>query len=74
MSSLTLGMLDKKISRRHFFLFFSENRVWHFIHSVSLDNMHETASPVSRKKNGKRVMGLPSAEFAQSVLSIKIEI
>ena len=51
---LTLSTLGKIFSRRHFeifFLFFSENRIWHFMQIVSLgDNLHEMSNPVFWEK------------------------
>ena len=48
--SLTLCMLGKNFSRRHFeifFLFFLENRTCHFMQIVSLgDNLHEESDPI----------------------------
>ena len=51
---LTLSTLGKIFSRRHFeifFLFFPENRIWHFMQIVSLgDNLHEMSNPVFWEK------------------------
>ena len=51
---LTLSTLGKIFSRRHFeifFLFFTENRIWHFMQIVSLgDNLHEMSNPVFWEK------------------------
>ena len=51
---LTLSTLGKIFSRRHFeifFLFFSENRIWHFMQIVSYgDNLHEMSNPVFWEK------------------------
>ena len=47
---LILCMLDKNFSRKHFeifFLFFLENRIWHFMQIVSNgDNLHEVSDPI----------------------------
>ena len=47
---LTLCMLGKNSSRWHlkiFFLFFLENRIWHFMQKDSLgDNLHEVSDPI----------------------------
>ena len=47
---LTLSMLGKNFSRQHFeifYLFFPENRLWHFMQIVSLgDNLLEMSMPV----------------------------
>ena len=52
--SLTLSMLGKKFSRRHFeiFVLFSpENRIRHFMQSISLGaNLHEMSKPIFLKK------------------------
>ena len=51
-------MLVKKISRRHFkifFLFFLEYRLWHFVQIVSLgDNLHELSKPSLWEKKKKK--------------------
>ena len=43
-------MLGKNFSRQQFeifFLFFLENRIWHFMQIVSLgDNLHEVSDPI----------------------------
>ena len=50
LESLTLCMLGKNFSRRHFeifFLFILDNRIWHFMQIVSYeDNLHEVSGPV----------------------------
>ena len=60
-------ILGKIVSRRHieiFFLFFPENRIWHFMQIVSIgDNLHEMSNSVSRKNN--KNINLLSAELAQ---------
>ena len=47
---LTLRMLGKVFSRQHieiFFLFFLENKIWHFMQIVSNgDNLHEISNPI----------------------------
>ena len=53
---LTFSTLGKKFSRLHFeifFLFFPENRIWHFMQIVSIEeNLHKMSkSFFSRKKN-----------------------
>ena len=46
-----------------FFLFFLENRIWHFVQIVSLgDNLHEVSNPISRK-NKKKYFKMSSAEY-----------
>ena len=51
---LTLSTLGKIFSRRYFeifFLFFPENRIWHFMQIVSLgDNLHEMSYTVFWEK------------------------
>ena len=48
--NLTLSMLDKKFSRRHFvtfFLFFQENRFWHCMHIDALgDTVYARSKPI----------------------------
>ena len=40
---------DDKLMK--FFLFFLENRIWHFVQIVSLgDNLHEVSDPVFTEK------------------------
>ena len=47
-------MLGKNFSRQHFgifFFFFPENRLWHFLQTVSLRvNLHEMSNPIFWKK------------------------
>ena len=50
-------MLNKNFSRQHieiFFLFYPENRLWHFMQIVSQgDNLHEMSKPIFWEKEGK---------------------
>ena len=50
MAFLTLCMLGINSADdilKYFFLFFRENRIWHFIHSVSYRiNLHELSNPI----------------------------
>ena len=67
LSCINTSTLGKIFSSRYFeifFLFFPENRVWHFMQVVSIgDNLHEMSQPVIWE-NKKNVISLSSAEFA----------
>ena len=58
-TSLRLSTLGKIFSRRHFemfFLFFPENRIRHFMQTVSNgDNLHEMSNPIFGIKLGKKL-------------------
>ena len=63
--SLTLSTLDKIFSRQHFeifffFIFFPENRIWHFKCQILFSG-----------KNMKNIVNLSSAENAQGVVKVK---
>ena len=60
--NLMLGMPGKKFCRKYFeifFLFFPENRLWHF---MQIDNLHEMSMPIS-EKNKKNIIHFLFAEF-----------
>ena len=73
---LTLSTLGKIFSRRHFdifFLFFPENRIWHF--------MQRDSFCIKCKilfffflKNKKNIVNLSSAENAQRVVKVKLYV
>ena len=71
----TLSTLGKIFSRRHMeivFLFFPENRIWHFMQIVSLgDNLHEISNP-GFWENKKIIINLSSAELAKRVVKVKM--
>ena len=74
-SYLPLSMLGKYFSRRHFeifFLSFPENKIWHFMQTVSNgDNLHEISNPVFWE-NKKYITNLSSAVLAQTVVMVKV--
>ena len=50
-----------------FFLFFPENRIWHFMQIVSWgDNLHEMSNPVFWGKKDKYFKLLSAENFTQS--------
>ena len=63
------------LSSRHigiFFLFFPENRFWHFMQIISSgDNLHEMPKPVS-EKNKKNIINVLAAELVQRVVMLKV--
>ena len=68
--ALTLCMLGKIFSRRHFeifILFLLENRIWHFMQTTVFMKFQILFS----KKKKKNVSNLWSAEFAHSVVSVQ---
>ena len=68
-------MLSKNFSRQHFeifFLFFTENRFWHFMWNVSNgDSLKIKCQILFSKKNKKNIINLSSAEFANRVLRVE---
>ena len=68
-------MLGKISSRRHletFFLFFPENRLWHFMQIVSSgDNLQEMSKPVFLGNIRKMFLILLSAELTRSMVLFK---
>ena len=85
---ITLCMPDRNFSRwqfETFFLFFLENKIWHFMQIVSLgDNLHEVSDPIffrkqlawsirsyfPEKKTRQNITKLLSAESARSLVSV----
>ena len=50
-----------------FFLFFLENRIWHFLQIVSIgDNLHEMLKPIFWEKLEKYFDKLSTENFTQS--------
>ena len=68
----------KNFSRQHFKIFFSflpENQFWHFMQIVSWgDSLHEILKSVFREKIRKISWILSSAELAQWVIKIKVNL
>ena len=55
MTYLKLSTLGEIFGRRHLFLFFPENKIWHFMQIVSSgNNLHEMSNPVFLEKNKKK--------------------
>ena len=71
--SLTLCILGKIFSRRHFEIFFfvfPRKKIWHFMQTVSNgDSLHEMSKPVYGK-NKENIVRLSSAESVCSVVSV----
>ena len=68
---ITLCMLGKNFSRRHFeiFYFFLENRIWHFMQIVSYAyNFHEVSDPYQFFKKISSVCRLLNLPIAWQVL------
>ena len=62
--SSTSGKIFSRWHFKSFFLFFSENKVWHFLQIVSSgDNLHEMTNPVFKEKK-TNVISFLSAELA----------
>ena len=64
-----LSTVGKKFSRWHievffFFLFFPENRIWHFMQIVSIGEI------LFSGKNKNDIFNLSSAELAQRVVKV----
>ena len=69
-NSLTFSTLGKKFSRQYFkvfFLFFPENKLWHFMQIV--DNLHEMSKPFFLGKKYEK-LNLFSAKYTQRVIKI----
>ena len=69
-----LGTLGKNFSRHLwiFFLFFPENRFWHFMQIVSIgENLHEMSKPVFWEEKKEKYFKMLSAELAKRVVKVK---
>ena len=69
-----------RLSRRQtydifFFLFFLENRIWHFMQIVSLgDNLHEMSNPFFPRKNKKNISKCRLLKLVPSMQSVKVHL
>ena len=67
-TTLWANLADNKLVI--FFLFFPENRIWHFMQIVSIgDNLHEMSKLFSGKKNKKNISML-SAENIEKYFNV----
>ena len=62
------NMLGKNFSRQHFEIFFIENRLWHFMQTVSVCMKCQNTFSWKNKKN---TISLSSSELAQRLMKVK---
>ena len=77
MKNLTLSTWSKIFSRRYIeisFIFFPENKIWHFKQIVSLETICMKCQNLFSGKNKKYITNLFSAELAQKMVKVKYKL